>query len=141
MRLLLPCLLLIVTGIVQAHEVQHALTQSSATIITLRYSDDVSVAGAPYEIRPQGEADPVQMGWTDRDGRIAFAPRTPGSYRVSVFTADGHGVNLDVQVDASLTTAHAEAPLVERHARIVAGVGILFGLFGLLMLFYRRRPG
>jgi len=141
MRVSLLVLLLLATGMTHGHEVRHVTIEAPALVTTIRYADDVNVAGAPYEIRPRGQVDPIQMGWTDSQGRIAFASAAPGAYQVSVFTMDGHGVNFELVVDETQTLAAADRPLVERHAGIVAGVGILFGLFGLLMLFQRRSAG
>ena len=123
-----------------AHELQYSTHEGRAILITVGYAGHGALAAAPYEIRRQGETSPVQMGWTDADGRIAFAPRAPGTYQVSVFSEGGHGVNFSLDIEEDLALSGAERPVAARYIKLLVGIGILFGLFGLLMLFYRGRP-
>ena len=125
----------------QAHELHYGTTEGRAILIDVGYPDHGPLAGAPYEIRAKGDAAPVQMGWTDTSGRIAFAPASAGTYQVSVFSEGGHGVNFAFDVGEDFLLADAEQPPIERHLKLLVGVGVILGLFGLLMLFYRRRPG
>ena len=136
---ILPLLLLSIA--VHAHELRYTTTQGSAILIEVTAPGEGGLANAPYEIRAGGASTPVQMGWTTATGRIAFAPAEPGTYQVSVFSAGGHGVNFELEVDEAFTLAATEQPFVARHAKSLIGVSVLFGLFGLLMLFYRRTGG
>lgn len=140
MRASMIVLLLFIAATAQAHELHYSTTEGSAILIDISYPEHGALAGAPYEIRVQGETDPVQMGWTDTHGRIAFAPAMAGTYQVSVFSQGGHGVNVAFEVGEDLLLANAEQPPIARHLKLVVGIGVILGIFGLLMLFYRRRP-
>lgn len=140
MRASMIVLLMLMASSANAHELHYSTTEGRAILIEISYPDHGALSGAPYEIRAAGETAPVQMGWTDAHGRIAFAPLSAGTYHVSVFSEGGHGVNVSVEVDENLAvTASTRAP-IERHLKILVGIGVLLGIFGLLMLFYRRKP-
>jgi hypothetical protein len=79
----------------------------------------------------------AQVGRTDRNGRIVFVPDRPGTWRVRAFSEDGHGVDETVAVDA--VAGPRRGSPADRTSRIIAGLGIILGLFGGIALFYRRR--
>jgi hypothetical protein len=97
--------------------------------------------------------DPDGQSWSegrlDPRGRIAFVPDRPGTWTVRAFAADGHGAELDVEVDADLLARlrGGAEPLGPGHAatddgpwsRLVTGVGVLFGVFGCVALIQSRR--
>jgi nickel transport protein len=59
-----------------------------------------------------------------------------GQWRIRAFSEDGHGVDV-------VTTAQSDSPPPRKDAgqwlRIVDGVSILFGIFGILALLVTRR--
>jgi nickel transport protein len=122
-----------------AHEVTHQLTREEAVVVTLRYGDGGAFAYEQYEVLPPGETIPFQTGRSDAQGRVAFLPDRPGEWRVKASSEDGHGVDLTVQVDAVGSAAARPRSLWERSSRLAAGIGLLFGIFGVLTLFRRRR--
>jgi hypothetical protein len=76
---------------------------------------------------------PVWKGKTDDDGRFSFSPERAGKWRVVV--ADGIGHRAELFLDEGAVPFPARP---DRFARVLAGVGFLFGLFGLWVLFRRR---
>jgi nickel transport protein len=52
---------------------------------------------------------------------------------------DGHGADFSFTVDAQGALEKSAPSLLERYSRIVVGVSIIFGIFGLVSLFWRRR--
>ena len=79
-----------------------------------------------------------QSGRTDVLGRITFLPDQAGEWRVKVYSEDGHGVDLVLPLDEHSEASGMDQPLFTRYARIVAGVGIILGVFGLISLVRRR---
>jgi nickel transport protein len=122
-----------------AHQVEHELESGDATVIALRYADGTPFAFESYEIHAAGESTPIQVGRSNAQGRIAFVAPQAGRFRLRAFSEDGHGV--DFLFDAHATaTVHADAPAVlPRGTKILVGLALLFGLFGILSLVYRSR--
>ncbi len=137
--LIAACLLL--AGHAQAHDVQHRIQQGTAVAVEFFYADGSELAFERYEIYRAGEQAPFQAGRTDARGRLAFLPDRPGAWRVVVFSEDGHGTEISLHTDADGGIERVDRPLLERHWRLVTGVSILFGIFGLIGLFVRRQRG
>ncbi len=108
-------------------------------MIELRFADGTPFTFESYEICAQDESTPVQVGRTDTQGRIAFLPPRAGSWRLRAFADDGHGLDITFTTDAAAAVGAAEMPAYQRHARLFVGLGLIFGIFGLVSLFYRRR--
>jgi hypothetical protein len=126
--------------VARAHEVTVRRTEGTATVLTLAYGDGSPFQYESYEIYFDEEKAAAQVGRTDRNGRIVFVPDRPGTWRVRAFSEDGHGVDETVVVDA--VAGPGRGSPADRTSRIIAGVGIILGLFGGIALFYRRRsPG
>ncbi len=124
---------------VAAHEVIHHISGSEAVTITLTYADGSPFSYESYEVYRPGEETPFQVGRTDRLGRIAFLPDGSGEWRVRAFSEDGHGVDLTFPAGPSSAPAAAGPRSgTDRLSRILFGIGIILGLFGILALFRRR---
>ncbi len=123
------------------HGVHHEVGAARAVVVTMEYRHDQPMAHAAYEVFRQGDEQPYQKGETDALGRITFLPDRADAWRVRVHSRDGHGQEVKLTTDAAATPSSAgeQEAHDDRHERIVAGVGILFGLFGLIALFLRRR--
>ncbi len=131
--------LLSVAGIGAAHDLRLTVVEESATVMTLVYSDGTPFSFERYEIYAEGESIPAQVGRTDHKGRIAFLPERSGSWRLRTFSEDGHGVDRVVRTDETGSPAVTAKPLFDRTPRIITGVGIILGLFGLLALWLQRK--
>ncbi len=121
-----------------AHDLQHTAVPAQALLIQLHYADGSPFAFESYEVYRDGDKVPQQVGRTDKAGRIAFLPDGPATWRVKAFSEDGHGLDMRVESGAGGTVEAADRPLFERFTRIVVGVAVILGLFGILALFYRR---
>lgn len=122
-----------------AHELNHEVGQAQAIVIRMTYGDSAPFAFEAYEIYPEGGKLPAQVGRTDAQGRIAFLPPQAGRWRVKTWSEDGHGLEFTFETEAGAQPEALDRPLYERHGRILAGVALILGLFGLLSLFLRRR--
>ncbi len=136
LRLILP--LLLAAPSVHAHDLQHTVTGAPAVVIKLFYVDNTPFSFEGYEIYRDGEKIPYQVGRTDSQGRIAFLPDRAATWRVKVFSEDGHGLDFKLGTDAASMLTNAEKPVLERYGRIAVGVAIILGLFGFLSLFLKR---
>jgi len=122
-----------------AHELQYVVGEGPAVSVRLSFAGGDEFSFESYEIYRAGEKTPFQVGRTDRYGRLVFLPDRPGTWRIKVFSEDGHGLDFDITTDARGGVERADRPLVERYLRLVVGVALILGIFGLLSLFARRR--
>ena len=139
MRRLLALALLCLATSAGAHEVAATVSREEAVVVTLRYGDGSPFAYEHFEVFPPGEDVPFATGRCDAEGRALFLPDRPGEWRVVAESEDGHGASLTVQVDSSGVIKAKPTSLWERSARLVAGLALIAGLFGILALFTRRR--
>jgi len=121
------------------HEVLHQVARLEAVVVTLQFADGGAFAYEQYELLPPGEHVPFQKGRCDAQGRVVFLPDRPGDWRLKASSEDGHGVELTVTVDAVGAAAAKPRSLWERGSQLVTGIALLFGIFGLITLFARRR--
>jgi nickel transport protein len=132
--------LLLVPVCAFSHDLRYSVTEEQAVVIRVHYPDGRGLGFEQYEISPLGETGPVQTGRTDARGQIAFLPPGPGQWRVTAFSADGHGVEFTLTTKNG-RAAEAKVPIFDRYPRLITGLGLILGLFGLVMLFVRRRTG
>ena len=122
-----------------AHDLHYSVEQGPAVCVKLHFGGGEEFSFETYEIYRTGEEIPFQVGRTDVKGRLVFLPDRPGTWRVKAFSEDGHGVDISVTTDAKGGVEGATEPPLDRHARIIVGVALIFGIFGLISLFVRRR--
>ncbi|MBK5914763.1 hypothetical protein [Rhodocyclus purpureus] len=130
-----------------AHELKMDSQRETASVVRLSWADGQPFAFEAYELYLPGQDVPTQVGRTDAFGRIVFLPGANHEWRIRAFSADGHGVDQLLQLDASEggnvgdaagsgSAAGGDKP---RAWLLAAGLGVVFGLFGLVQLFMRRR--
>lgn len=128
---------------ISAHTVDYKVSQEKGVVVTVFLGDEPA-SYSEYEVfAPDNMDDPVQLGRLDSKGRVTFLPDAVGTWIVKV-EADSqhglHGVKAEVEVKDDMTVQDNSAPPIARHTRLIVGVSILFGLFGLISLF-RPRSG
>jgi nickel transport protein len=127
----------------RAHEVLHAVERGRAIAVRAYFPDGEPLAYCEAQVF--SPADPRvawQKGRTDRNGWVAFVPDVAGSWRVRVFDATGHG--LDVEIEAGPAGGpgpRGPASPLALALRPVVGIAAIAAVFGLLLALYRRRRG
>jgi len=121
------------------HELRYQVSDTEAVVARFTYADDSPFSYESYELYRPGESVPFQVGRTDAHGRVVFVPDAVGEWRLKVQSEDGHGEDIRLSTGQPGERTSAEQPFFDRHARALTGVGLLFGLFGLVSLFYRGR--
>jgi len=122
-----------------AHDLRHSIEEGAAVTVKLFFADGNGFSFESYEVYHAGEEIPFQVGRTDALGRIVFLPDRAGSWRIKAFSEDGHGADFSLTTGAQGGVETADRSFFERHSRLVVGVSIIFGIFGLVDLFVRRR--
>ncbi len=121
-----------------AHDLQHRIDEGAAVSVRFFFADGKDFSFESYEVYRAGEEVPFQVGRTDQKGRIVFLPDRAGTWRIKAFSEDGHGADLSFSTGAADESGDAGRPFLERHLRILVGVSVIFGLFGLMSLLMGR---
>lgn len=137
-RYLLLAASALLTTAAAAHEVAVSSQTQPAAVVELRYADGQPLAFEAYEIFRPGDSSPSQLGHTDGNGRIVFLAGEQATWRIKVFTADGHGIDQQLHVPTSAAQPAGDVSPA-RGLLLAAGIGIVFGLFGVVQLFLRRK--
>jgi nickel transport protein len=137
-----------------AHEVLHEVRRGEAVAVRVYESDGDPVAQARFEVySPVDVSKPWVIGQTDRSGWLAFVPQGPGRWRVRVIPADGHGLDVQVEVAPPAPAAAAmpasSSPLPSQQTPPegragsplgpLLGVGLIAVVFAALVLARRRQ--
>lgn len=127
----------------EAHAMLHEVVDGEAVTLRLSYGGADQPLFGPYEVFAPGLETSFQSGRVNALGEVSFRPDRPGTWRVRVATEDGHGAVIRLEVDeagvaAALSTEHGHAH--GHWPRVVAALGYLLGVFGLLALWRARRP-
>ena len=130
-------LLLACAGPATGHGVQHSASQEG-TAIRASYNDGSPMGFCDFAVFAPGEDLEYQTGITDRNGGFAFLPDTLGVWRVTVDDGMGHLVQADIEIGLQgLVSARGEMRS-DGPSTAVVGVSVIFGLWGLWMMFARR---
>jgi nickel transport protein len=121
-----------------AHDLQHQIDEGAAVSVRLFFADGRDFAFESYEVYRAGDEIPFQVGRTDLQGRAVFLPDRAGTWRIKAFSEDGHGADFSFSTDVMSGVEDANRSFLERHLRIVVGVSLIFGAFGLLNLWTRK---
>lgn len=133
--------LLAAPALTLAHEVKLEESAQTAAVLQLRYADGQPFAFEAYELYRPGRETPEQVGRTNASGQIIFLPGGQVEWRVKAFSADGHGIDQRLSLkttEAGSSSSVADTP-VARWSLLLAGLGIILGLFGFIQLFLRKK--
>jgi nickel transport protein len=125
-----------------AHAMLHEVIDGEAVTLRLSYGGAEQPLFEPYEVFAPGLEAPFQSGRVNALGEVSFRPDRPGTWRVRVATEDGHGAVIRLDVDEAGAVAAVPDAHGHGHAywpRVLAGLGYLLGVFGLLALWRVRR--
>ena len=134
--LVLPVALL--AGTLHAHQLSHEVQTGSAVIVELRYGDGSPFGYESAEVYRPAESIPFLAGRTDANGRLAFVPDRAGDWRIKAFSEDGHGGDFTVATTGEGGTRAPSAGLGTLGG-LAVGLSLLFGIFGLWSLFWRKQ--
>jgi len=123
---------------VMAHGVRGSVA-SGGVIVKAEYTTGEPMSYAKLVITAPDKKIPFQIGRTDRNGRFCFYPDMPGKWRVVLSDGMGHRLEMALPINhvgRIGTSGYIESPLqrwISKYLRAIAGVSIIFGIFGCLM--------
>lgn len=141
----LVVLALVTPGMVLAHGTGYRIQKpGKAVTIECYYSDGTAMAYADTIVfSPENLKLEHQNGRTDKNGRVAFFPDTPGTWRVIVNDGIGHKIQVQVQVEPGNAPPKIidQGSLGQSHALSTAmGISLIFNLCAFIVLMRRKKP-
>jgi nickel transport protein len=137
-------LLLGVSGIDSyGHSINYQV-QEKGVAVRAFYSEKDPSSYSQYEIWGPGDKEeiPHQTGRTDKNGFLSFVPDRTGTWKIRLWGESSHGYHgftLEVQVDKDLNLEGFSKPLLATHTKIITGLSLIFGLFGVYALLKSRK--
>ncbi|MBI2878080.1 MAG: hypothetical protein HYY20_14480 [Candidatus Tectomicrobia bacterium] len=126
-----------------AHTIHYRVAEKGVSV-RLFYAANDPASYSPYEIFGPTDREPHQTGRTDKHGFLSFLPDRAGRWKVKIWgesTHGFHGATIDIQVDQALNLESFSQPMVATHLKLIIGISLIFGAFGLYaLLLARRRP-
>jgi len=126
---------------VEAHSINY-LVEQKGMAVRAYYAENDPAAYSEYELYGPGDKEPHQTGRTDKNGYVAFVPDRPGIWKLQIWGESQHGyhgVTTEITVDKDLRLVSFSKPLVAAYTKIITGVSLIFGLFGLYALWLSHR--
>lgn len=124
-----------------AHTIHYTVEPKGVTIRVFYAAEDPA-SYAEYEVFGPGDTEPYQIGRTDRRGCLSLLPDRPGDWKVKVLgeSAHGfHGITIDFKVDQAMGLEGFTKPLVATHTRLITGLSLIVGIFGIYAWWKSRR--
>ncbi len=110
--------------------------QEKGVAVRAFYSEKDPSSYSQYEIWGPGDKEeiPHQTGRTDKNGFLSFVPDRSGTWKIRLWGESSHGYHgftLEVRVDKDLNLEGFSKPLLATHTKIITGLSLIFGLFGM----------
>jgi len=125
------------------HSVNYHVEQKGIAVRAFYSAKDPS-SYSQYEIYGPGDKEdlPHQTGRTDKNGFLSFVPDRAGTWRIKLWGESGHGYHgftAEVKVDKELNLESFSKPLVAAHTKLITGLSLIFGIFGVYALWRSRK--
>lgn len=124
------------------HAMLHELVDADFVLLRFSFPGGEQPWFEPYEVYAPDAEGPFQSGRINARGEISFRPDRAGEWRVRVFTEDGHGTVVRLDIDAAglaVADQGGHGHVHDHWFRVFAALGYLLGAFGLLVLWRARR--
>lgn len=131
----------LINGKIYAHTIHYEI-QPKGISAKIFYTETDPASYSEYEIYGPGDKEPYQIGRTSRAGFLSFLPDRPGKWKIKVLGESSHGfhgITIDIAVDKAFNLESFEKPLVAKHTKVIVGMSVIFGLFGIISLYLSWR--
>ena len=123
-----------------AHSVQYKVSHKNAVVIKIFFPDGTPFSYEKFEIySPDNTKIPYQVGRTDKYGRIIFIPDKVGNWTIKAFSEDGHGIIDKIYISKLNNMNDYSDSSLDYFFKIVAGILIIFLIYGTLYITIRRK--
>ncbi|WP_297440366.1 hypothetical protein [Sulfurimonas sp.] len=121
------------TSLLFAHNLHHSISRAESVVVSFSFATEDDFSFESYEVYAPNSKVPFVVGRTDVHSRLSFLPDREGKWTVKVFSQDGHGKILSVDVDKNLKTTQ-ETKSSNSILKALLGLVVIFGFFGLIYL-------
>lgn len=126
-----------------AHGVESQVEDRGGAIaVRARTHGGEPLAGAAYQVFSPAAPQRIRAeGRTGADGWVELVPDAPGTWRVRIVDATGHGKEIAVEVAAARVATPGAAPAPARRPlrTLAAAAGLLLAFAGVWVIHRRRR--
>lgn len=141
--LLLPLGLILAETRSQGHSINYHVEQQGIALRAF-YSAKDPASYSQYEIWGPGDREdlPHQTGRTDKNGFLAFVPDRAGTWKIKLWGESSHGYHgftTEIRVDKGLSLESFSKPLAAAHTKLITGLSLIFGIFGIYAFLRSRR--
>ncbi len=135
---------LLAASIVHAHTVNYEVQQKGIAV-RIFYAPEDPASYSGFEVFGPGDTLPHQTGRTDKNGFVSFVPDRQGVWKVKVLGESSHGyhgVTTVIKVNKDLDLESFKKPLAATYSKLITGISLIIGIFGLyaLMISRKKRP-
>ncbi len=125
------------------HSINYQVEQQGMALRAF-YSAKDPASYSQYEIWGPGDREdlPHQTGRTDKNGFLAFVPDRAGTWKVKIWGESSHGYHgftTEIKVDKGLNLESFSKPLAAAHTKLITGLSLIFGIFGIYAFLRSRR--
>jgi nickel transport protein len=126
-------LIIFFTTLLFSHNLQHSISKEQSVVVSFSFAQEDDFSFQSYEVYAPENEIPFAVGRTDAFSRLSFLPNAKGKWKVKVFSQDGHGKIVDIDVNEN---AQIEINKNSNDTLLKALIGImmLFGVFGLIYI-------
>jgi nickel transport protein len=123
------------------HALLHRVLETDSMVrVEFHFADGDRPYFESYRVMGPDDFRPFQTGRVNAVGEVSFRPDRPGPWRVLVATEDGHGAEFQMTVDHDGLRPSGSGPHgLSRWERLIAGIGYLLGVFGIIALWRMHR--
>ena len=125
-----------------AHGVSYNISHGKAVIINANFSTTIPAKHAKVRIYQGDSALAIQIAQTDENGKFAFLPPAPGTYRIEIAAQSDHGEHkseFNVEINDDFGVSKYDELAFAKYQGILSVLGIIFGLFGVIALIKSKK--
>ena len=126
-------LIIFFTTLLFSHNLGHSISKEKSVVISFSFAKEDDFSFQSYEVYAPNSEIPFAVGRTDALSRVSFLPNAQGKWKVKVFSQDGHGKIVDVDVNEN-AQIESNKNSNDTFQKALIGIMMLLGVFGLLYI-------
>jgi hypothetical protein len=130
----MTCWLLLFFSVGVGHKA-HIRTIEGGIVIEAFYDDANPMSSCKVQVTSPSDSTYLLSSTTDEHGRFAFVPDCDGIWKITVSDGIGHLAKLNLKIEEGDINTNRENNETVRFSGLIVGISVIFGLFGVFVLF------